>query len=100
MCIFFQFWISVRRKHLSVGIDIDAFSFGLFQKKLKVLEVMTADNDERPLLDSERHAGRNRSAICGRIGSVEKFHAAEVDFADFKHDWKKFIHPIIVADHR
>ena len=42
---FFQLRITVRRKHLPVGIDINTFTVGLFQYFLKVFQIMTGDQN-------------------------------------------------------
>ena len=41
--------IAVSGKHFAVGVDVDAFALGLLQQQLQVVEVMSGDDDERPL---------------------------------------------------
>jgi len=81
MCIFFQFRIGMCREHLAVSIDIDALAFGLLKQCLKVIQIMSADNDEGTLFNGERNSHRSRCSVGLCIGFVQKCHALEVDFA-------------------
>ena len=100
MRVFFQFRISVGRKHLSMRIDVDAGSFCLFQKQLEVAQVMSADDNKGSRLYGQRNGDRLRISIGFRVGSVQKFHIGQVYFSHFHDHRKQVFHLIISADHQ
>ena len=86
-------------QHLPVGIDIDTFIFGLFEKRFKVAEVMACDNDERSFLNSQGDFCRFRMTESLGVCLIEQRHGSKVDFADFEHDRQEFIHAkTVIAD--
>ena len=59
------------RQHFTVGVDVDAFTLGLLQQQLQVVEIMAGDDDERPLLHRQRDGhGRGRAVGLG-VGLIQ-----------------------------
>ena len=56
----FQFGIGMGRQHFAVGVDVDAFSLGLLQQQLEVVEVVAGDDDKGTLFDRQADRGRLR----------------------------------------
>ena len=98
MRISFQFRICVCRKHLTVGIDIDSFSFCLFQKKLQVFQVVPADHDKRSFFYCEGNSDRNRITVGLCVCLIQKRHAFQVDLAHFHYKGEELLHVQIFAD--
>ena len=86
------------REHFTVGVDVDPFSLGLLQQKLKVLQIMTGHNNKRPFFYGKGHSGRFRCPIGLCIGLVQKCHALQVDFSDFQHGRKQPFDAFFITD--
>ena len=47
MTVLFQFGISVRGQHFTVGVDIHTLAFGLLEKFSQIIQIVTGNHDER-----------------------------------------------------
>lgn len=77
--ILVQTGIAVGRKYFAMGINIDAGSFRLFEKLVQVFQIVPGNNDEGTFFDVRVHSCRNGIAERGRVGGIQKLHAAIVD---------------------
>ena len=84
--VLLQLGVRVRRKHLAVGVHVDALALGLLEKLLQVVQVVARDDDERAGLDLERDLGRLGRAVRLGVRLVEHAHAGQVDLADLQHE--------------
>ena len=85
-------------QHLAVRVDVDAFSGGLLEQELEVVQVVPGDDDEGSLFNGQRDDGGNGVAVGFGIGAVEQGHTAEVVFPDFEDDGQELLHVEILAD--
>jgi hypothetical protein len=81
MAVFLQFRIAVAGQHLTMGVDVDAFAFGLLQDDLQVLEVMAGNQNGLAFFGAQRHRGRHRVAVGAGIAGIQQFHGPQVHFA-------------------
>ena len=88
--ILVQTGIAVGRKHFAMGINIDAGSFRLFEKLVQVFQIVPGNNDEGTFFDVRVHSCRNGIAERGRVGGIQKLHAAIVDPAELHNQGKPF----------
>ena len=70
MRVLVQLWIGMSGKHFTMGVDVDPFSFGLFEKLLQIIKIMSRDNDERTFFNGQTDLSRRRIAVCLGIGFV------------------------------
>ena len=92
MTVFFQFRVSVCRKHLAMSIDIDALSFGLFQKQLQITQIMTGNHDKRPFFHFHRNLCRFRDSVSLCVGTIQQFHTGQINFSRLQNHREKFFH--------
>ncbi len=88
--ILVQTGIAVGRKHFAMGINIDTGSFRLFEKLVQVFQIVPGNNDEGTFFDVRVHSCRNGIAEGGRVGGIQKLHAAIVDPAKLHNQGKPF----------
>ena len=62
--IFFQLRITVRRQHLAMSVNIDAFPLGLPQELREVLQIMAGNEDSLSFFCTQWHFSRNGMAEC------------------------------------
>ena len=86
------------RKHLAVGIDVDALALGLLQQLFQVVKIVAGDHDEWSLFHLEGHADGNRVAEGLSVGLVQHLHALEIDLADLQDDRQQQVHAPVLAD--
>ena len=65
-----------------MGIDINSFALCLFQQQFQIIQIMTADNDKRPLFYRESYFRRLRMSESLCIGTIQQRHARKVHFTD------------------
>ena len=92
MTVFFQFRVCVCRKHLAMGIDIDALSFGLFQKQLQITQIVTGNHDKRPFFHFQRNLCRFRDSVSLCVGTIQQFHTGQINFSRLQNHREKFFH--------
>ena len=97
MGIFFQFRIAVGGQHFAVGVDVDAFTLGLLQQQLQIVEVMACDDDERSLLHRQQDGGRRGRTVAFGIGLIQKRHALKVFLAHLHYDGQQLVHTPVLA---
>ena len=95
--VLFQFRISMTGKHFTVGVNINAFSFCLFQKKFQVMQVVTGNDDEWAFFHSKRYCNRSWCAVSGSVSAVKKLHAGKIVFTCFHYNRKKQVHIPVLA---
>lgn len=86
------------RQHFAMGVNIDAFAFGLFEEQFQVFEIVAGDDDERSFFYSQRNRCRYRCAIGGRVGFIEESHAGQVDFTCFHDDRQELVHAPVFSE--
>jgi hypothetical protein len=69
-----QLGITVGGQHLPVSINIDTCSFGLFEQRLEVFEIVARNEDGLAFLVAQRHLSRHRMTVCIGIAPVQQFH--------------------------
>ena len=82
----------MRRKHLTMGIDVDASALGLFQKQLEVVQIVSGNDDKRSLFHTERNLSRLRYAKGFRICTVEQLHTGQVNLSKLHDQRKQLLH--------
>lgn len=85
------------REHLAVGVDVYTLALCLLQKKLHIVEVMTADNDKGTFFNSQGNFCGHRLTVGFGVGSVKHFHALEIHFARFEYQLQQVIGGFILA---
>jgi hypothetical protein len=55
MAVFLQPRIAVAGQHLTMGVDVDAFAFGLLQDDLQVLEVVAGNENGLAFFGTQRN---------------------------------------------
>ena len=78
-----QLRIAVGREHFTVGIDVDAFAFGLLEQLVEIEQVVTGNDDSWPCLCARGNGCRCRIAERRGVSVVEHFHCAQVHLAGF-----------------
>ena len=81
------------RKHLTMGINIDPFTFGLFEYFLQIFQVMAGNQNRLALFCSQRNLGRDRMAVSSGIAGIQKFHGPQIDLPAFENQ----VYPVIEA---
>ncbi len=76
--VFFQFWITVRRQHLAVRINIYSLARRLLQKQIQVFQVVPADQYRFAFDWRNTNRGRLRVAESRCVGFVEHFHHFQI----------------------
>jgi hypothetical protein len=66
--------VIVGGKHLAVGVNIDAFAFGLFEQHFEVLEIVAADEDAGTAAAFNRHFGHFGVPVGAGVGGVKLSH--------------------------
>ena len=98
MRVFFQFRVSMCRKHFTVSINIYSLALCLFKKKFHIMKVMTAYYDKRPFFYGKRNCCRNRITISICICRIKHSHAFKIDFTRFHNKFKESIRRGIFTD--
>jgi len=96
--VFLQAGIGQGGEHLAVGVDVDAFAFGLFEQHLQVVQVVAGHDDEGALFQGGGHLGGHGVAVGAGIGGVEQGHAGEVDLAEFHDEAEPAFDGVVVAE--
>lgn len=91
MRVFLECRIILTRKHLGMGIDIDAFPSCLLKQFFKVFEVVSADKDARIVADTYIDLSYFGITVGSGIRAVKEFHRLHSSFADIQHERKQFI---------
>ena len=60
----------MRRKHLAMGVDVDARVLALFKQLLDVVEIVTANEYTRTAAHADVHFGNFWITVGGRVGFV------------------------------
>ncbi len=76
--VLLQLRIAIGRKHLTVGVDVDAGTLGLLQQLFQVEKVMPRDQYARPLDRSGPDLGGGRDAEMLGVSRIEHLHGLEV----------------------
>ena len=90
-----EFGITVGGQHLAVGIDVDAFPFGLLEQFFEVLEVMAGNEDGLAFDRFDADRGGDWMAVGGGVGAVQHFHDLEVDFAAAENQAKQGVDRVV-----
>ena len=86
-------------EHLPVGVDVDPSALGLLEQVLQVLQVMSGDDDGRPLLDRRGDLNRARDTELRTVGGIEHLHTDEVCLPHLHHHGEELVGPRIGPDH-
>ena len=68
-------------QHFAVGIDVDAFAFGLLQDGVQILQVVAGNENGLALLGAQGHGGGHGVAVGAGVAGIQQFHGPQVDFA-------------------
>ena len=99
MLVLLELRIVVGRKHLAMGIDVDARAFGLDEEIFDILQVVTGDEDARIAACADVHPGEFRITVCLGVGLVEECHHIHAVLSCFEHHAQQRVHiSIRVAD--
>ena len=89
--VFLQLGIVVCRKHLTVGINVDACALGLLEQISDVMQVVSTDEDTRTLAYANVHLRDLRFAVSSRICLVEQSHHINTIFASSEEQLQQTI---------
>ena len=78
-----QFRVAVRRQHFTVGIDVNAGTFGLLQQVVQIFQVVTGDQDALTFGCFDVDLSWRRVAVFSGFASIQNAHHFEVHLADF-----------------
>ena len=92
MLVLLELRIVVGRKHLAMGIDIDARAFGLDEEIFDILQVVTGDEDARIAACADVHPGEFRITVCLGVGLVEECHHIHAVLSCFEHHAQQRVH--------
>ena len=98
MSVFLQFGISVAGEHLTMCVDIDTLAFCLFQQHLQVMKIMAGYHNERSFFHFHAYGSGNRCTVGSGIGTIQQFHAQQIDPANFQYFRQKLFHGHIFAN--
>jgi len=87
--VFFEAGIAMGRKHLTVGVDVDPFAFGLLEEFLQHLEVVAGDQNSFAGPGTQIDRGWDRCAIGLVVSGVQKTHGGQVLLAAFQTETDK-----------
>ncbi len=91
VAVLLQLRIVVCRKHLAVGVYVDACSLGLFEEVGNIMEIVTADEDTRALAHTDVHLCHLRFAVSAGIGLVEECHHVDTIFTGSKKEQEQVV---------
>ena len=69
----------MRRKHFSMGINMDPPSPALFQKLFKIKKIMSGNKDPRTCADISSHRSHFRRTESFRVGGIQQGHGFDGD---------------------
>ena len=87
-----QFRVAVRWQHFTVGIDVNAGAFGLFQQVVEIFQVVTGDQDALTFSGFHVDLSRGRVAVFGGFAGIQNAHHFEVHLADFHRALQQSVH--------
>ena len=73
---FFQFRISMCRKHFSMCVNVDSFSFCLLKEEFEIVEIVSCHYDERAFFYFQRYGYRCRCTKGFSVCFIKERHAA------------------------
>ena len=84
--------IIMGRKHLGMGIDIDARASSLFKQHLKVAQIVPRNQDAGIVPNADIDLRDLRAAVGGRIRLVEESHARDAELTSFNGKCDEIVH--------
>ena len=84
------------RKHLAVGVDIDALVLCLIKKLLDIFKIVTGYNNEWAFFNSQGNGYRYRISEGLCVCTVKKLHAGQVKAANLHNNRKQLVHAPIL----
>ena len=96
MRVLFQLGICVGGQHFAVSIDVYALVLCLFKELLKIIEVVTRNDDERTFFHGKRHFRGSGVTVGLGVCPVKKLHTSEIYFAHLHHNGEQLVHSPVV----
>ena len=94
----FQLGITVGGQHLTMGVNVDAFTPCLLQKLVQILQIVAGDYDERAFFDVRVHPRGYGIAEGAGVGAVQQSHAPEVHLAELHDEGQPLLHGVRPVD--
>jgi len=85
-------------QHFTVSINVDSLVLCLFQKQIKIMQVMACDDDKWPLLNGHGNLCGLRCPVGFCVGFIQHGHTLQIDIASIHDQRQQRVHILFTAN--